>query len=55
MARKRHKAEEIVTKLRRVDDLKAQGRSIAEPIRSIGVTEVNYHRCRFIRFGMPYA
>jgi len=41
MPRKRHKAEEIVTKLRQVDVLTAQGRPVAESIRSIGVTEVN--------------
>jgi transposase-like protein len=46
MARKRHKAEEIVTKLRQVDVLSAQGKSIAEAIRSIGVTEVTYYRWR---------
>ena len=46
MARKRHKAEEIVTKLRQVEVLTAQGRSVAEAIRSIGVTEVTYYRWR---------
>ena len=40
MATKRHQADEIVTKLRQVDVLNAQGRSMAEAIRSIGVTEV---------------
>ena len=35
MARKRHKAEEIVTKLRQIEVLMAQGRSVAEAIRSI--------------------
>jgi putative transposase len=34
MAGKRHKAEEIVTKLRQVDVLNAQGKSMAEAIRS---------------------
>jgi putative transposase len=46
MARRRHTAEEIVTKLRQVDVLSSQGRSIAEAIRSIGVTEVTYYRWR---------
>jgi len=46
MATKRHKAEEIVTKLRQVDVLNAQGKSMAEAIRSIGVTEVTYYRWR---------
>ena len=40
MSRKRHKPEEIVTKLRQVEVLTAQGRSVAEAIRSIGVTEI---------------
>jgi putative transposase len=46
MARKRHTAEEIVTKLRQVDVLSSQGRSVAEAVRSIGVTEVTYYRWR---------
>jgi len=44
MARKRHKPEEIVAKLRQVEVLTAQGKSVAEAIRSIGVTEVTYYR-----------
>jgi hypothetical protein len=43
MARKRHKPEEIVAKLRQVDVLTAQGTSVAEAVRSIGVTEVTYY------------
>lgn len=46
MAAKRHKAEEIVAKLRQVDVLNAQGKSMAEAIRLIGVTEVTYYRWR---------
>lgn len=46
MARKRHAAEEIVTKLRQVDILTSQGKSVAEAVRSIGVTEVTYYRWR---------
>lgn len=46
MARKRHTAEAIVSKLRQVDVLTAQGRPVAEAIRSIGVTEVTYYRWR---------
>jgi putative transposase len=46
MARKRHKPEEIVTKLRQVDVLTAQGTSVAEAVRSIGVSEVTYYRWR---------
>jgi hypothetical protein len=41
MPRKRHKAEEIVAKLRQVDVLVSQGQSVADAIRQIGVTEVS--------------
>ena len=46
MSRKRHKAEEIVAKLRQVEVLTAQGRPTAEAIRAIGVTDVTYYRWR---------
>ena len=46
MSRKRHKPEEIVAKLRQVEVLTAQGRTVAEAIRSIGVTEVTFYRWR---------
>ncbi len=46
MARKRHTAEEIVSKLRQVDVLMAQGRQVADAVRAIGVTEVTYYRWR---------
>jgi hypothetical protein len=44
MGTKRHKPEEIVAQLRQVDVLVSQGRSVAEAIRSIGVTEVSTGR-----------
>src|SRR3954471_18178884 len=46
MSRKRHKPEEIVAKLRQVEVLTAQGRTVAEAIRSVGVTEVTFYRWR---------
>ena len=46
MGRKRHKPEEIVVKLRQVEVLTTQGQTVAEAIRSIGVTEVTYYRWR---------
>lgn len=46
MARKKHKPEEIVAKLRQVDVLLSQGTPITDAIRSIGVTEVTYYRWR---------
>ena len=46
MPKKRHKPEEIVAKLRQVDVLTSQGVALGEAIRSIGVSEVTYHRWR---------
>lgn len=46
MSRKRHTPEEVVAKLRQVEVLAAQGRPMAEAIRSIGVTEVTFYRWR---------
>ena len=46
MPRKMYKPEEIVAKLRQVDVLTSQGHSVADAIRSIGVTEVTYYRWR---------
>ena len=43
---KRHTPEEIVTKLRRVETLTAEGSTVAEAVREIGVTEVTYYRWR---------
>ena len=42
MSQKKHKPEEIVAKLRQVDVLLSQGRTVAEAIRSIGVTAFTY-------------
>ena len=45
MARKKaHGPEEIVTKLRQVEVLTGQGKTVAEAIRAIGVTEPTYYR-----------
>jgi len=46
MPRKVYKPEEIVAKLRQVDVLTSQGRSVAEANRSIGISEVTYYRWR---------
>ena len=40
--RKRHKPEEIVAELRQVDVMVSQGRSVADAVGTIGVTEVTY-------------
>ena len=46
MPQKKHKPEEIVAKLRQVDVLLSQGRSVDEAVRSIGVTPFTYYRWR---------
>ena len=46
MASKKHRPEEALAKLRQVDVLVSQGRSVADAVRSIGVTEVTYYRWR---------
>ena len=54
MPRKKPTAEEIVAKLRQVDGLVSQGKSIADAARSIGTTQVSYYlygrlsRCKSI-------
>ncbi len=52
MASKRHKPEEIVSKLRQVDVLRGQGLTIADAIRQIGVTQLTYYRWRKTYGGM---
>lgn len=52
MARKRHKPEEIIAKLRQVDVLTGQGRSISEAVKTIAVTETTYFRWRLEYGGM---
>jgi hypothetical protein len=44
--RKAYTPEEIVAKLRQVEVLVGQGRSVAEAVRSIGATEPSYYRWR---------
>jgi len=46
MARKHHKPEEIVAKLRQVEVLLAQGKPTVEAVRTLGVTEQTYYRWR---------
>lgn len=48
MPQKKHKPEEIVGKLRQVDVLVSQGRSVAEAVRSIGVTQFTCYRWRAV-------
>jgi putative transposase len=44
MTRKAHSVDEIVAKLRLVDELNLQGRAVGEAVQAIGVTEVTYYR-----------
>ena len=46
MARKHHKPEEIVAKLRQVEVLLAQGKTATEAVGTLGVTEQTYYRWR---------
>ena len=46
MPRKRFSAEQIVNKLREAEVLIAQGRSIAQACKQIGVTDQTYYRWR---------
>ena len=52
MARRHHKPEEIVAKLRQVEVLTGQGASIAEAVKTIAVTETTYFRWRAEYGGM---
>ena len=46
MARKHHKPEEIVAKLRQAEVLLAQGKSAVDAVRTLGATEQTYYRWR---------
>ena len=46
MANKRHKPDEIVTKLRQVEVLRGQGVTMADAVRQIGVSELTFYRWR---------
>ncbi len=55
MANKRHKPEEIVTKLRQVDVLVGQGMARIDAIRQVRIVEQTYHRWRKQYGGMGTA
>ena len=44
MARRRHRPEQIITKLREAEVALAQGRSVAQVCKALGVTEQTYYR-----------
>ena len=55
MGIKRHKSEEIVTKLRQVDVLVGQRMSRIDAIREVQITEQTFYRCRKQYGGMGTA
>ncbi len=55
MANKRHKPEEIVTKLRQVEVLVGQGMARIDAIRQVLITEQTYYRWRKQYGGMGAA
>ena len=46
MPRKRHSAEQIVAKLRQIDVLVAQGRTIAQACKETEIAEQSFYRWR---------
>jgi hypothetical protein len=44
LAGKRSTPEQIITKLRQVEVLTAQGKPVAEAVRAVGMTEPTYYR-----------
>ena len=52
MRKKRFQPEEIITKLREADILIGQGRTVAETIKALGVSDVTYYRWRQAYGGM---
>jgi putative transposase len=54
MTKKAHSADEIVAKLRLVDELNLQGRAVGEAVQAIGVTEVTYYRWKRLYGGLEF-
>ena len=46
MPRKRYRPEDILSKLREADILISQGKTVAETIRILGISDVSYYRWR---------
>ena len=44
--RKRHSAEEVIGKLRKVEAAMGAGKSVADAVREVGVSEQTYYRWR---------
>jgi transposase-like protein len=52
MKRTRHSAEQIISKLREADAMSASGKSIAQVVQALGVSEQTFHRWRHQYGGM---
>ncbi len=52
MAKKRYNAEAIIRKLREVEILQGQGKTVAQAVKQIGVTEQTFYRWRKAYGGM---
>ena len=46
MSKKRYRPEDIIAKLRGADILISQGKTVAETIKQLGVSDVTYYRWR---------
>ena len=53
MPRKRYRPEDILSKLREADIHISQGKTVAETIRVLGISDVSYYRWRKEYGGMP--
>jgi transposase-like protein len=49
MQRKKHSREEIATKLSKADELHERGKTRAEIARTLGISDMTYHRWRKTR------
>jgi putative transposase len=52
MKRTRHSAEQIINKLREADAMQAGGKTIAQVVQTLGVSEQTFHRWRHQYGGM---
>ena len=55
MGKQNYSVEQIITKLREVEVLSSQGRTVGEAVRQIGVSEQTYYRWRRQYGGMGTA
>jgi len=46
MGKRKYTAEEIITKLHEAEVLQSQGKSVAEAVRQIGISDMTYYKWR---------